>query len=58
MKVNQREIKVLVEKASEEIAKSLYQGKDCELRKITNGISITEVSKKMVSKEMLAQSNH
>lgn len=56
--LNEREIKVLVEKASEEIAKSLYQGKDCELRKITNGISITEVSKKMVSKETLAQSNH
>lgn len=55
--MNQREIKVLVEKASEKIAKSLYQGKDCELRKITNGISITEVSKKMVSKETIVENN-
>ena len=33
---------------SEQIAEILRKGKDCELRKTSNGISVIEVSKKTI----------
>lgn len=35
---------------SEEIAKSIAKGKDVELRKSANGISVAEISKKVVAR--------
>ncbi len=32
------------------VAKALKQGKDVELRKTANGVSVTEVTKKVVSR--------
>lgn len=39
----------IIEKA-EIIAKSLKAGKDVEIRKTANGISVTEIAKKVVSR--------
>jgi hypothetical protein len=44
----EREMKLKIEECAEQIAKSLCKGKDIEIRKSANGISIAEISKKVV----------
>lgn len=48
--MSEKEIaKKVIEKA-DTIAKSIYRGKDVEIRKSANGVSIAEVSKRVVAK--------
>lgn len=48
--MNERELKLMISEKSMEIAKIIYKGNDCEIRKSPNGISIIEVNKRVVSK--------
>ncbi len=48
--MNQREIKLKIIEQAENMAKILVKGKDCEIRKSANGVSIAEISKKIVAK--------
>ncbi len=48
--MNEREIKLKIIEQAENMAKILTKGKDCEIRKSANGVSIAEISKKVVSK--------
>lgn len=48
--MNEREIKLKIIEKADEIAKSICKGKDVELRKSTSGISVCEVSKRVVSR--------
>ncbi len=50
MQKTERELKVLISEKSEEIAKILYKGKDCELRTSPNGIVVIAVKKEVVAK--------
>lgn len=47
---NERQIRVALTENIEQMAKSLAKGKDLEIRKSANGVSIAEVSKKVVAK--------
>jgi len=47
-KFTEREMKLKIEECAEQIAESLCKGKDIEIRKSTNGISVAEISKKVV----------
>ena len=44
------EIKLKIIEQAETIAKAIARGKDVELRKSANGVSIAEISKKVVSR--------
>lgn len=46
--MTEQQIELAIIKKSKEMAKILYKGKDIELRKSANGVSIAEVSKKVV----------
>ena len=48
--VSEREIKLKIIEQAETIAKAIYKGKDVELRKSASGISVAEISKKVVSR--------
>lgn len=46
--MSERELKLKIEECAEQIAKSLCKGKDIEIRKSANGISVAEINKKVV----------
>lgn len=46
--MSEKEIKLKIEELSSVIAKAIAKGKDVELRKSANGLSVAEVSKKVV----------
>lgn len=46
--MTEQQIELAIIKKSKEMAKILYRGKDIELRKSASGVSIAEVSKKVV----------
>ena len=46
--MTERELKMRVEESAELVAKILSKGKDVEIRKSHTGISIAEISKKVV----------
>lgn len=48
--LKEREIKLKLEEKSAAIAAMICRGKDVEIRKSANGISIAEVSKRIVAK--------
>ena len=48
--MNERELRLKVIEQAETIAKAISREKDVELRKSANGISVCEVSKKVVAR--------
>lgn len=48
--MSEREIKMKIVEQAETIAKAISRGKDVELRKSASGISVCEVSKKVVAR--------
>ena len=48
--VSEREIKLKIIEQAETIAKAICRGKDVELRKSANGVSVAEISKKVVAR--------
>lgn len=48
--MTEREMRMKLEDKIPDIARILIKGRDCEIRKSANGVSIAEVSKKVVSK--------
>ena len=48
--LGEREIKLKVEELSSVIAKSIAKGKDVELRRSANGVSVAEISKRVVAR--------
>lgn len=48
--LSEREIKLKIIEQAETIAKAICKGKDVELRKSASGISVCEVSKKVVAR--------
>lgn len=50
LKMLEREIKAKIIKQVENMAKILAKGKDCEIRRSADGVSIAEISKKVVAR--------
>ena len=48
--LSEREIKLKIIEKAETIAKAICRGKDVELRKSASGVSVAEISKKVVSR--------
>lgn len=48
--MNERELRLKVIEQAEAIAKAISRGKDVELRKSASGISVCEISKKVVAR--------
>lgn len=48
--MTERDIKLQIIEKADVIAKAMAHGKDVELRKTANGISVCEVSKKIVAR--------
>lgn len=48
MDLTERQIKMAITDNADKIAAALAKGKDVEIRKIRDGISVAEVSKKVV----------
>jgi len=48
--MSEREMRIKLEDKIPDIVRILMKGKDCEIRKSANGVSIAEISKKVVSK--------
>ena len=48
--MNERELRLKVIEQAEAIAKAISRGKDVELRKSASGISVCEVSKRVVAR--------
>lgn len=48
--MTERDLKVQIIEKAEVIAKAMANGKDVELRKTANGISVCEISKKVVAR--------
>lgn len=48
--LSERELKLKIIEQAEIIAKAICKGKDVELRKSANGVSVCEVSKRVVAK--------
>ena len=48
--MNERELRLKVIEQAETIAKAISKGKDVELRKSASGVSVCEVSKKVVAR--------
>lgn len=46
--MTEREIKVKIIEQADAIAKAISRGKDVEIRKSSSGISVAEISKKVV----------
>lgn len=49
-KMSEQDLKLQIIEKAEVIAKAMSHGKDVELRKTANGISVCEVSKKIVAR--------
>lgn len=49
--MSEREIKLAIIENADTMAKSLAKGKDLEVRKSQNGISVSENSKKVIVKQ-------
>lgn len=49
-KMSERELKLKVIENAETIAKAVHSGKDVEIRKSKTGISVAEISKKVVAR--------
>lgn len=49
-KMSEREIKLKIIEQAETIAKAICKGKDVELRKSASGVSVCEISKKVVAR--------
>ena len=49
-KMSERELKLKIIEKAETIAKAISRGKDVELRKSASGISVCEVSKRVVAR--------
>ena len=50
VEMSEREIKLKIIEQAETIAKAISRGKDVELRKSANGVSVAEVSKSVVER--------
>lgn len=50
MKMSEKEIQKKIVEQSGTIAKAICKGKDVELRKSAGGVSVAEISKKVVSR--------
>ena len=50
VEMSEREIKLKIIEQAETIAKAICRGKDVELRKSANGVSVEEVSKRVVAR--------
>lgn len=48
--MSERELKLKVIEQAENIAKAICKGRDVEIRKTASGISVAEVSKKVVAR--------
>ena len=48
--MTEQQIKVKIIEQAETIAKAISRGKDVELRKSANGVTVAEISKKVVSR--------
>ncbi len=48
--MSEREMRIKLEDKIPDIIKILLKGKDCEIRKSANGVSIAEISKKIVAR--------
>lgn len=48
--MNEKDLKLQIIEKAEVIAKAIAHGKDVELRKTANGVSVCEISKKIVSR--------
>ena len=48
--MSEKDIKLQIIEKAEVSAKAMAQGKDVELRKTANGVSVCEVSKKIVAR--------
>lgn len=48
--MSKRELKLKVIENAEKIAEAIHRGKDVEIRKSSTGISVAEVSKKVVAR--------
>ena len=48
--LNERELKLKIIEQADTIAKAISRGKDVELRKSASGVSVCEVSKKVVAR--------
>lgn len=48
--MSEKEIQKKIVEQSGTIAKAIYEGKDVELRKSASGVSVAEVSKRVVAK--------
>ena len=48
--MSERELRLKVIEQAETIAKAISRGKDVELRKSASGVSVAEISKKVVSR--------
>ena len=49
--LSEREIKLKIIEQAETIAKAIIRGKDVELRKSANGVSVAEISKRVVARQ-------
>ena len=49
--LSEREIKLKIIEQAETIAKAICRGKDVELRKSANGVSVAEISKRVVARQ-------
>ena len=48
--MSERELRLKVIEQAETIAKAISRGKDVELRKSANGVSVAEISKRVVAR--------
>lgn len=48
--MNERELRLKVVEQAEAIAKAISRGKDVELRKSASGISVAEITKRVISR--------
>jgi ribosomal protein L15 len=48
--MTEKDLKTKIIEKSDDISKILSKGKDCEIRKSANGVTVAEVSKKVVSR--------
>lgn len=49
-KMSERELKLKIIEKAETIAKAISRGKDVELRKSASGISVAEITKRVISR--------
>lgn len=48
--MSERELKLKIIEKAETIAKAIAKGKDVELRKSANGVSVAEITKRVISR--------